>query len=402
MNEEHGSRKKKVLVLGGKLQGVEAVYLMKKSGWQVTVVDLDPDCAASAMADTFLCFDIMEADKLQQVMREHDFIIPALEKLPVLSVIDETARECGVKMMFCMDAYRITRSKLASDAMFHKLGVSSPRYWPNCSFPVIAKPSDRNGSEGVCRISERAKLELYQARHPGLTDVVVQEYLEGPSYSIEIIAEKGRMWTFEVTELEMDDRYDCKRVICPSGLSPKLQSDFAKCAGELAEMVKLDGIMDVEAILNDGQLKVLEIDARLPSQTLTAVYHSTGVVPPAIYAEGIGSGGVLCCPRCPERGVIYEHIYVEAGQLRFVGEHIMGTQGALNWTYGFFGADEALTNYRPGRASWAATLMITADSRKEAWKKHEEVIRTILDQEHLECPELDENLTDCDERECVL
>lgn len=29
MNEEHGSRKKKVLVLGGKLQGVEAVYLMK-------------------------------------------------------------------------------------------------------------------------------------------------------------------------------------------------------------------------------------------------------------------------------------------------------------------------------------------------------------------------------------
>lgn len=80
----------------------------------------------------------------------------------------------------------------------------------------------------------------------------------------------------------------------------------------------------------------------------------------------------------------------------------MGTQGALNWTYGFFGADEALTNYRPGRASWAATLMITADSRKEAWKKHEEVIRTILDQEHLERPELDENLTDCDEREYVL
>ena len=33
----------------------------------------------------------------------------------------------------------------------------------------------------------------------------------------------------------------------------------------------------MEVILHRGELKVLEIDARLPSQTPTVVFHSTGV-----------------------------------------------------------------------------------------------------------------------------
>ena len=35
--------------------------------------------------------------------------------------------------------------------------------------------------------------------------------------------------------------------------------------------------MDVEVILDDGVMKVLEVDARLPSQAPTTVYWSTGI-----------------------------------------------------------------------------------------------------------------------------
>ena len=39
----------------------------------------------------------------------------------------------------------------------------------------------------------------------------------------------------------------------------------------IAEGLGLNGLMDVEVMVRDGQPKVLEIDARLPSQTPTAV-----------------------------------------------------------------------------------------------------------------------------------
>ena len=76
------------------------------------------------------------------------------------------------------------------------------------------------------------------------------------------------MKTFQVTKLEMDEQFDCKRGLCPSGLTPDMEQQFADCAATLAAAVMREGIMDVEAILPDGALKVPAIDARPPSPTL--------------------------------------------------------------------------------------------------------------------------------------
>ncbi|WP_370809489.1 hypothetical protein [Bilophila wadsworthia] len=45
----------------------------------------------------------------------------------------------------------------------------------------------------------------------------------------------------------------------------------------LAEMLRLHGLMDLEVIQTPEGMRVLEIDARFPSQTPTAVWLSTGV-----------------------------------------------------------------------------------------------------------------------------
>nr|WP_242976009.1 ATP-grasp domain-containing protein [Desulfosporosinus sp. FKB] len=108
-------------------------------------------------------------------------------------------------------------------------------------------------------------------------NLVIEEYLEGPSYSIEVIGIAGNYQVFQITELEMDGDYDCKRVLAPVELGDQLIREFEKITLKLASDLSLNGIMDVETILQNGKLKVLEIDARLPSQTPTAVYYSTGV-----------------------------------------------------------------------------------------------------------------------------
>ena len=45
----------------------------------------------------------------------------------------------------------------------------------------------------------------------------------------------------------------------------------------LAEVLRLHGLMDLEVIQTPEGMRVLEIDARFPSQTPTAVWLSTGV-----------------------------------------------------------------------------------------------------------------------------
>jgi pyrrolysine biosynthesis protein PylC len=146
--------------------------------------------------------------------------------------------------------------------------------------------------------------------------------------------------------------------------------------------------MDVEVILHNGELKVLEIDARLPSQTPTAVYRSTGINMLELLArffvgvDGPGFPGSGENPgtgklQLPAKGVIYEHIRVTPGNLEFCGEHIMAEGGPLRLITGFFGADEAITDYSPGRNQWVATLIITAGDLAGAWEKRNQVIHDL-------------------------
>ena len=71
------------------------------------------------------------------------------------------------------------------------------------------------------------------------------------------------------------------------------------------------------------------------------------------------------------RGVIYEHIHVSPGRLEVSGEHIMSEAGPLHFHQDFFGADEAISNYEPGRPDWVATLILVDETREKAWAKTE-------------------------------
>ena len=63
----------------------------------------------------------------------------------------------------------------------------------------------------------------------------------------------------------MDEIYDCKRVIAPVTISDKMKSRFSELAIKLANILRLEGIMDVEVIEHEGELKVLEVDHKIPS-----------------------------------------------------------------------------------------------------------------------------------------
>lgn len=190
---------------------------------------------------------------------------------------------------------------------------------------------------------------------------MIQEYLEGPSYSIEVMGRPGDYLPLQLTDLGMDEVYDCNWVTAPTELSDSHAREMEEMAVKIAGAINLRGIMDLEVILHGGELKLLEIDARLPSQTPITVFHSTGLNMVAMLAD-LFLDKPWTVSRAGEQPARIEHIRVNGSKIEFSGEHIMAQDGPLHLETDFFGADEAITSFSPGKFQWVATLVFTAHS----------------------------------------
>ncbi len=401
------NRRMIVAIAGGALQGLELTYLARRAGFETILLDRRIDALAAGLCDRFVAVDLTAPEALRRALgsagpgsarlaaahsrpahfRAADLVLPATENPQALRALARWCQENEMPMAFDPGAYAVSSSKSASDALFRRLGIPAPTPWPDCAFPVVAKPDGGSGSKGVEVFPDRHALEARFGVLPP-PGHVLHAYLAGPSYSIEVLGRPGSYSALQVTSLEMDDGYDCKRILAPSSLPSRLAESFGQLAVKLAEDIELTGIMDVEAILHEGQLKVLEIDARFPSQTPMAVYHSTGVNMVELLA-GIflprendpvrGAPGHEFDPihRGPARGSILEHIRVGRGQLTVCGERIMAGAGPLHLETDFFGADEVLTDYHPQKEEWVATLVVTGSDLADAWDRRESVIGEI-------------------------
>lgn len=367
-----------VAVVGGKLQGVEAAYLTRKAGWEVLLLDKDQNPPASGFCDRFLQVDVTQPCDAGRLLEGVDFILPALENDTALNALKQWSEATGIPLAFDSAAYAVSSSKLKSDRLFSELKLPAPLSWPECGFPVIVKPDRDSGSNGVRVIHTRRKLLSVLEGCRSDAKPVVQEYLSGPSYSIEVIGTPGQYLPLQVTTLHMDAQFDCKRVVAPSELPSHLVSGFEQMAVSLSEALQLTGVMDVEVILHNDRLKLLEIDARLPSQTPTAVYWSTGINLVALLGELFTTGKLkaLSLPSGP-RGVVYEHIRFAENAIEIAGEHIVSEMGPLHLQPGFFGADEALTNFQGGVSDWVATLIQTGATVEDAFSQKSKTLKNI-------------------------
>ncbi len=368
----------KVVIVGGRLQGVEACYLALALGWKVVLVDIDATAPARGLGIPFVQIDARRnLPAFQEVIRGANLILPALENVPALKVIAVQARAARIPLAHDPRSYFISRSKKRSNSLLGRLGVPLPAPWPQCGFPVIAKPSTASGSQGVAKLSTRREMRDFfsgaQSPPPGW---VVQEFLDGPSYSLEVFGCHGRYAVAQITELEMDRRFDCQRVLAPADIPSALAGQMEELSLKIAQELGLQGIMDVEVIAHQGILKVLEIDARLPSQTPSAVLHSTGVNMLEALKDIYTRKEI---PRLTgaARGVVYEHLRISGGRVAFQGEHVMSTAGPLRRIEGFFGADIALTDFQEENLPWVATLIVTGEDCVEAWKKRCQVVDRI-------------------------
>jgi pyrrolysine biosynthesis protein PylC len=376
----------RLAIVGGKLQGTEAVYLAAKAGYETVLIDRRPAPPAAGLADYHYVLDVVaEPAKARALLGACDAVLPACEDDVTLAWLADQVPALDVPLLFDRDAYHVSSSKLRSNELFARLDVPRPRPWPECGFPAVVKPSSASGSIGVHIVaSEQALAAARNDLESDGHDVVVEEYVAGPSLSLEVIRFGGDTAALLPTALEFDAVLDCKRVTAPVAADLPTLAAFAESARRLAEGIDLQGVMDVEVMVGGRGPQVIEIDARLPSQTPTAVLHACDVNIVEMLVEAATTGVLPAADCTARRATVYEHVRVAGGTIENIGEHVMSRARPLTAITGFFGALEALTDYSLGATEWVATLITRGADVAEAGAIATAVVAAIAHEFDLE------------------
>lgn len=371
-------------ILGGRLQGIEAAYLCRKAGYESVLIDKDAHAPALTLANETYILDVTkEANFVKKILKGVDAVLPANENKKALVRSEKLCRELNIPFMQDNAAFWITSDKLRSGKFLLDLNIPTPKPWPDCGFPVIVKPSSKSGSEGIFRADTTSQLQEALKRIWEVDGrIIIQEFIDGTALSLEVIAKEGEAKPLQITKLEFDEVYGCKRVLAPVEISAELQRKFNEIGEEIAKGLRLNGLTDVQAIGRKGVPIVNEINARLPSQTPTVVCHSSGVNMITLLAELFLENELPDVQIKPKHAVVYQHIKVFDGELRVQGEHVMEEAGGLQIVKGFCGADEAITNMTADKEvrELVATLIVKAKTLGDAGKKMEKVIERIMDE----------------------
>ncbi len=360
---------------------MEAAFLGKKAGFETVVVDRKETAPALSICDEpHVLNPLDDPAEAKGIFESCDAVIPACEELDLLEALDSSLSGTSVPFLFDLKSYGVSCSKRRSNDVMASVGVPLPQPWPECGFPVIVKPSSQSGSIGVSVAFNQQEIDkgLETVRRLG-DEPVIQEFVHGRSMSVEVIGNGETARSFVTTEVVLDHNYDCKMVRCfPDLLSPEEDELFGRIGRDVAEAIGLNALMDVEAIDTPKGLRVLEIDARIPSQTPAAIWTGAGI---NLLEELVASRtGKETGRRNSGRSGIYWHLYQQDGVLRTSGEKEFGHVRNPRMERGLFGSDDSITDYEPGKRDWHGTFMVSGDTPAEAEARRDSVINKIIEE----------------------
>ena len=288
---------KRVLVIGASILQMPAILKAKELGYYVATVDFNPKAIGIPYADEFYEVSTIDAEAVAKVAKEFraDGVMTLATDMPMRSVA-RAAEECGLPGVSMDTAIKAT-DKGEMIKAFAANGVEHPWYYialdknefegvkSKVTFPCIMKPTDNAGSRGVVLAHSLKELERQYSYTVGESrkgGVIIEEYMDGPEVSVEVMTIDGNPHILQVTDkittgaphfVEMGHTQ-------PSRLG---YENVEKIKDLAARAVKAIGIQNGPAhveikITKDGP-KMVELGARMGGDCITThlVPLSTGI-----------------------------------------------------------------------------------------------------------------------------
>lgn len=289
------------MVLAAGILQIPVIKKAREMGYYVIAADGDANAVGLKYADKGIVANITDEKVMLGVAREEQVdgvIHPCSEvSMSVMGYINDTMGLSGISKLM---AWRATNKHLMREA-FEKYGAPSPQSY--CTIDAneawhffcdkfdtnaILKPSRNSGSRGIAKIergiSREKFLELYGRAFNESRDkqVLIEQFIEGPEFSVEII-----VWNNAVNVLTVTDK---KTTGAPYfvELGHNQPSVFPTEIVEIVKNAAIDGVKALELNncachaeikVENGRAYIMEIGARLGGDFIsTELTHlSTGI-----------------------------------------------------------------------------------------------------------------------------
>lgn len=288
---------KTVLCLGASIMQIEAIKKAKEMGYHVVAVDYDKNAVGRKMADEFFEVSTIDAEAVLDVAKKcHiDGVVTVATDMPVrtAAVLSESLGIPGLSKEVAVKA----TDKIEMIKSFRENEVPSPQFWvvdsketfqhlkEKFSYPVIFKPQESSGSRGVILVKKTEDSEKayeYTKKFSKTGKILIEEYLEGPEVSVEVICENGMVHILTITDkLTTGAPYFVEMGHCqPTTFSEEIKKDIEKVATQAIHAIGIqNGPVHVEMKVTDKGPKMIELGARMGGDFITThlVPLSTGI-----------------------------------------------------------------------------------------------------------------------------
>ncbi len=300
--------KKKVLIIGASILQLPAIIKAKEMGYYVGVADYNPDAIGISYADEYFNVSTIDVNGVVEIAKvfQPDGVMTLATDMPMRSV----AAACEVLNLHGITQETAIKATDKGEMIkaFEAHGVEHPWYYivadydsfneilEKITYPCIMKPTDNAGSRGVvlCNSIEELKEEYeYSRSNSRCGTVIIEEYLQGPEFSVEVMVVSGVPNILQITDKLTTG---APHFVEMGHSQPTCQSDsnIAKIKDLASRACKAIGITDgpahVEIILTKSGPKMVELGARMGGDCIT-----THLVPLSTGIDMVGATVMLSC-----------------------------------------------------------------------------------------------------------
>jgi len=208
--------KKKLAILGASYLQVPLIKKAKDMGLETHVFAWEQGAVGKYLADHFYPVSILEKEKILELCKTiHPDGITSIGSDIAMHAVNFVANEMGLtgNSLHCT---KVTTDKYAMRQQLSTARIQCPQFisfnelhpfdLKNTSslvYPLIVKPVDRSGSRGVTMINDPCRLKdaVDRAMQESFSkSVIVEEFIHGSEYSVEMISWNGEHHFLAITE----------------------------------------------------------------------------------------------------------------------------------------------------------------------------------------------------------
>lgn len=278
---------KRLLILGAPVFQIPVIEKAHEMGLYVGVVDLNKDAPAINYADEYFCASIKnynEVIKIAEIFRPNGIMSGACDT----SVVT-VAQLCNVLGLpgHSIEAAINSTDKLKMLQAFSENNVNHPKFQVisreeintaeiSVGFPAVSKPVDSSGSRGISFIENEktviaALLNSADSSQSG--NVLVEEYMEGPEVSVEMLVIDGTPYVLQITDKTTTGAPHFIEIghCQPSTLDKNIQEEIRAIAKQAVLAVGLvNSVAHVEVKVTSEGVKMVELGARLGGDCISS------------------------------------------------------------------------------------------------------------------------------------